>query len=139
MEGSPFLDSGFGAYPPTPSYNGSYANSPFSVASELDFDSKFPSDEYDPAVYDNPGSAGLLTFNDSLGMFNNDTSHVAVSVTPALDDALSPQYYDHSSPASSNGGEASDIASSVSSHHRPLSQTQSPHLNFGTLHVGHAI
>ncbi|KZV64496.1 hypothetical protein PENSPDRAFT_588311 [Peniophora sp. CONT] len=133
MDSSQYLDNGF--YPPTPSYNGSYANSPFSVASELDFDSKFASDEYDPAAYDNPGSAGLLTFNDSLGMFHNDSSHVAVSVTPALDDALSPQYYDHSSPASSNGGETSEVASSVSSHHPQISQQQSPHLNFTGLQV----
>ncbi|KAI0267820.1 hypothetical protein BC834DRAFT_870053 [Gloeopeniophorella convolvens] len=140
-------------FPATPSYNGSYQNSPYSAASELDFDSKDdslgifdsndplvipPRDDYDPSKYDVPTSSGLLTFDDSFMSGANNSNRVSVSVTPA-DDARSPSYYDHASPSSSNGGAESGAendrrspASSVSSH---PGVGASPHLDFNQLHV----
>jgi hypothetical protein len=142
-------------FPGTPSYNGSYHNSPFSAVSELDFDSKedslglFDSDplavppgdeDYNPSKYDAPSSTGgLLMFDDGFMSGVNNPSHVAVTVTSA-DDANSP-YYDHGSPASSNGGGESggengrrSPASSVSSH-LGITASASPHLDFNQLHV----
>ena len=68
-------------FPHTPSYNGSYQNSPFSVTSELPpFDGPDEPDftlfrgnasgvsihdDYDPAEYDIPNGSSLLTFDDS--------------------------------------------------------------------------
>lgn len=138
-------------FPATPSYNGSYHNSPYSTVSELDFDSKDdslglfdsdplavpPTEDYDPSKYDAPSSTGLLMFDDNFISGVNNSNRVSVSVTPA-DDANSP-YYDHGSPASSNGGAESGAengrrspASSVSSH---IGITASPHLDFNQLHV----
>jgi hypothetical protein len=138
-------------FPGTPSYNGSYHNSPYSAVSELDFDSKDdslglfdsdlaipPREDYDPSKYDAPASTGLLMFEDAFMSGVNNSNRVSVSVTPA-DDAHSPAYYDHGSPSSSNGGGESGAengrrspASSVSSH---LGITASPHLDFNQLHV----
>ena len=139
-------------FPGTPSYNGSYHNSPYSQVSELDFDSKDdslglfdndplvipPEEDYNPSKYDAPSSTGLLTFEDAFMSGVNNSNRVSVSVTPA-DDAHSPAYYDHGSPASSNGGGESGAengrrspASSVSSH---PGITASPHLDFNQLHV----
>ncbi|KAF8492580.1 hypothetical protein F5888DRAFT_1806714 [Russula emetica] len=152
------LDSGFDLrpssphFPATPSYSGSYHNSPYSAVSELDFDSKDdglglfdsdplaipPREDYDPSKYDPPSSTGLLMFDDGFMSGVNNSNRVSVSVTPA-DDPHSPAYYDHGSPASSNGGGESGAengrrspASSVSSH---LGITASPHLDFNQLHV----
>jgi hypothetical protein len=137
-------------FPATPSYNGSYHNSPYSAVSELDFDSKDdslglmndplvipPTEEYDPAKYDAP-STGLLMFDNNFMTGVNNSNRVSVSITPA-DDASSPGYYDHPSPASSNGGAESGAendrpspASSVSSR---LGVSASPHLDFHQLRV----
>ncbi|KAI0311031.1 hypothetical protein OF83DRAFT_1271761, partial [Amylostereum chailletii] len=142
------------AFPATPSYNGSYQNSPYSAASDLDFDPKddlnyydqdplvIGRDEYDPSAYDGPiGSSGLLMF-DSDFIPNSHSSHVSLSVTHADDPSSSPAYYDHGSPGSSNGGGESgnendrrSPASSVSSHPGAGQSAPSPHLNFTTLHV----
>jgi len=139
-------------FPATPSYNGSYHNSPYSAVSELDFDSKDdslglfnndplvipPTEDYDPAKYDPPSSTGLLMFDDGFMSGVNDHNRVSVSITPA-EDASSPGYYDHPSPASSNGGAESGAendrpspASSVSSR---LGVSASPHLDFNQLRV----
>ncbi len=139
-------------FPATPSYNGSYHNSPYSAVSELDFDSRDdslglfdsdplaipPREDYDPSKYDPPASTGLLMFDDGFMSGVNNSNRVSVSVTPA-DDAHSPAYYDQGSPSSSNGGGESggengrrSPASSVSSH---LGITASPHLDFNQLHV----
>ena len=138
-------------FPATPSYSGSYHNSPYSAVSELDFDSKDdslglfdndplaipPREDYDPSKYDGP-STGLLMFEHGFMSGVNNSNRVSVSVTPA-DDAHSPAYYDQGSPASSNGGGESggengrrSPASSVSSH---PGMTASPHLDFNQLHV----
>jgi hypothetical protein len=140
-------------FPATPSYSGSYHNSPYSQVSELDFDSKDdslglfdndplvipPTEDYDPSKYDAPSSTGLLMFDDGFMSGVNNSNRVSVSVTPADDAAHSPAYYDHGSPASSNGGGESGAengrrspASSVSSH---LGIGASPHLDFNQLHV----
>ncbi|KAI0052336.1 hypothetical protein FA95DRAFT_1385844 [Auriscalpium vulgare] len=131
-------------FPATPSYNGSYQNSPYSVVSELDFDSKhdalglFDADplvvpateDYDPNSYDPPASAGLLMFDGAfMSGVSNDDHHVSLSVTPAED--RNP--YDQPSPSSSAGGQENDRsspASSISDHPHP-----SPHINFNQLHV----
>ena len=94
--------------PPTPSYNGSYQNSPYTTYSELEFDGNIDIvvlDEqggYDPSDYDASPNA-LLDFIPS----------------PAMDNSFD-QSFDHSSPASSNGNpeqesESRSRASSVSS------------------------
>ncbi|KAH9053655.1 hypothetical protein EDB87DRAFT_203262 [Lactarius vividus] len=137
-------------YPATPSYNGSYPNSPYSAVSELDFDSKDDSlalfdngplaisSRDDPSEYNAPTSGGLLMFDDGFMSGINDSNRVSVSITPA-DDPHSPAYYDHGSPSSSNGGAESGAendrrspASSVSS--RP-GVSASPHLDFNQLRV----
>lgn len=109
----------------TPSYNGSYHNSPYSVHSELSFgadNDQFgafddePSlgqlngglrDDYDPSEYDPPNTNGLLMFGSDF-MSSNDSSnpHISVSLTPAPIDYSSPGAYDHSSPSSNGGGES---------------------------------
>ena len=104
-------------FPHTPSYNGSYQNSPYSVLSELpptfdnnelglnhnDWSAPAINDDYDPSDFDVPTSSAhnVLSFGDSYmpSLANNPQ----VSVTPAeYDDSAT---FDHSSPASSNGQE----------------------------------
>jgi hypothetical protein len=134
-------------FPATPSYNGSYQNSPYSAVSDLDFEAQDdslgidsdplvvpPDEEYDPSEYETAPSSGLLMFNDSFMSGVNDPNRVALSVTPADD-----RYYDHGSPSSSNGGAESGAendrrspASSVSSH---LGINASPQLDFNQLRV----
>ena len=139
-------------YPATPSYNGSFQNSPYSAVSELDFDSNDDSgglfdndplaiplrDDQDPSDYDVPSSSGLLMFDENFMSGVDGSNRVSVSITPA-DDPHSP-YYDHGSPSSSNGGAESGAendrrspASSVSSH---PGVSASPHLAFNQLRVG---
>ncbi|KAF8268447.1 hypothetical protein EI94DRAFT_1727542 [Lactarius quietus] len=140
-------------YPATPSYNGSYQNSPYSAFSELEFDSNddsrdrfdndplvIPPDDQDRSEYDPPNSGGLLMFDDNFMSGVNNTNRVSVSITPA-EDAHSPGYYDHASPSSSNGGAESGAendrrspASSISSSRPGVSA--SPHLAFNQLRVG---
>ncbi|KAH9976476.1 hypothetical protein BJV74DRAFT_781811, partial [Russula compacta] len=137
--------------PPTPSYNGSYHNSPYSAVSDLDFDSKddslgifdsdplaiSPREDYDPAKYDAPSDTGLLMFDDRFMSGVNNSNRVSVSVTPA-DDAHSPAYYDHGSPSSSNGvesGAENDRRSPASSVSSRLGHSASPHLDFNQLRV----
>ncbi|TFY51158.1 hypothetical protein EVG20_g11138, partial [Dentipellis fragilis] len=125
------FDSFSSPFPATPSYNGSYQNSPYSAASDLaDFDQHnkdalglfdndplvVSRDEYDPAAYDAPSGGGLLMFDTDF-MSNIDGANVSLSVTPADDHspAHSPALYDHGSPASS-AGRADSPASSISSH-----------------------
>lgn len=118
-------------FPHTPSYNGSYQNSPYSGHSELSFGGEGDSfglfdeepagitiQDYDPAEYDAPNSSSLLMFND--GDYMNNFNQVSVSVTPAIDHMQS-HSFDHSSPSSGGGdsgpeGERSR-ASSISSNH----------------------
>ncbi|TBU33363.1 hypothetical protein BD311DRAFT_433253 [Dichomitus squalens] len=119
-------------FPHTPSYNGSYQNSPYSTYSDLppidgaDDIGLFqdnPSgisitEEYDPSDYDVPSAGNPLTFDDH---FTN--TNVSVSVTPPLNDYSSPNAFDHASPASSNGLEDDNHshASSNSSYMHPSS------------------
>jgi len=140
-------------YPATPSYNGSYHNSPYSAVSELDFDTNDenlglfdndplalpPRDDYDPSKYDAPTSSGLLMFEENFMSGVDGSNRVSVSITPA-DDVRSPSYYDHGSPSSSNGGAESgpendrrSPGSSVSS--RLGGINASPHLDFNQLRV----
>ncbi|CAL1717290.1 unnamed protein product [Somion occarium] len=138
-------------FPHTPSYNGSYQNTPFSNFSDLPvFDGDtlglYPNelsapaipDEYDPSEYDLPSSSGnnILSFDNSFmpSLDNNTNPHV--SVTPPVYDNNSSNAFDHSSPASSNGQEDGrrSRASSTSSYMHP----SSPHLdlpqNLASLH-----
>ena len=131
-------------FPHTPSYNGSYQNSPYSGHSDLSYDPDGPEgfgllgdgldglavrEDYDPSEYDPPNSTGLLVF-DSEFMTNLDPSgaHVSVSVTPAPLDQHSPRSYDHSSPSSNGDGRPRSRASSVSSNPQILPHS-SPHLD----------
>ncbi|KAG8212938.1 hypothetical protein J3R82DRAFT_11296 [Butyriboletus roseoflavus] len=131
-------------FPHTPSYNGSYQNSPYSGHSDLSYDPDGPEgfallgegldglavrEDYDPSEYDHPTSSRLLVF-DSEFMTGLDPSgtHVAVSVTPAPIDQHSPRSYDHSSPSSNGEGRSRSRASSVSSNPQILPHS-SPHLD----------
>ncbi|KAI0359789.1 hypothetical protein OH77DRAFT_867705 [Trametes cingulata] len=121
-------------FPHTPSYNGSYQNSPYSSYSDLPaIDGAADSlgllvdnpsgisirEEYDPSEYDAPSSGGPLIINEH---YMNGT-HVSVSLTPPLNDYSSPNAFDHPSPASSNGAEddGHSHASSNSSYMHPSS------------------
>ncbi|KAF9223312.1 hypothetical protein BS17DRAFT_133720 [Gyrodon lividus] len=131
-------------FPHTPSYNGSYQNSPYSGHSELSYDPDGPDgfallgegldglavrEDYDPSEYDPPNSSGLLVFD---GEFMSGLDHhgapVSVSVTPAPIDRHSPHSYDHSSPSSNGDGQPRSRASSVSSNPQ-IHPHSSPHLD----------
>ncbi|KZP23860.1 hypothetical protein FIBSPDRAFT_858015 [Athelia psychrophila] len=143
-------------FPRTPSYNGSYHNSPYSGHSELSFgaenDQFEPSfddesnlgqlngglhDDYDPSEYDPPNQSVLMFGSDFMAVAGNDGSspHISVSVTPAPIDYSSPQAYDHSSPSSNGGGEsgndgpARSRGSSVSSNPNFNNHMGSPRLD----------
>lgn len=133
-----------GHFPHTPSYNGSYQNSPYSVLSDLPtFDTNDGPDslalfddnpsgisiteEYDPSEYDVPNGSGLISFDDNFMSAVDSGSHqVSVSITPPAHET-SPSPYDHPSPASSNGAEDDrrSHGSSASSYMHP----NSPPLN----------
>ncbi|KAG6337099.1 hypothetical protein ID866_1973 [Astraeus odoratus] len=115
-------------FPHTPSYNGSYQNSPYSGHSELSFDPDGPEnfgllgeqldglatrEDYDPSEYDPPNSSGLLMFDGEF--LDPSGAQVSVSVTPAPFDHHSPLSFDHSSPSSNDDGAPRSRASSVSS------------------------
>ncbi|GJE89966.1 transcription factor [Phanerochaete sordida] len=135
-----------GHFPHTPSYNGSYQNSPYSVLSDLPtFDNADDPDalalfednpsgisiteEYDPAEYDVPDPSGLLSFDGHyMSALDSANPQVSVSITPpSYENAPSPSAYDHPSPASSNGADDDhrSRASSSSSYMPP----NSPPLN----------
>ncbi|KAH7884800.1 hypothetical protein F5I97DRAFT_1938161 [Phlebopus sp. FC_14] len=144
---SPFDTYEFGhlqspPFPHTPSYNGSYQNSPFSGHSELSFDPDGPEafallgeelnnlaarEDYDPSEYDVPNSGGLLMFDgEFMSGLDNGSAHVSVSVTPAPLDHHSPHSFDYSSPSSNDDARPRSRASSVSSN--PILPHSSPHL-----------
>ncbi|KAF7336940.1 Calcineurin responsive transcriptional factor [Mycena venus] len=124
-------------FPHTPSYNGSYHNSPYSGHSELSFsgeqesfniyaDDEAPvgiTTEYDPSEYDGPQQSSLLMFNDNDYMPGPyDHSQISsVPVGPGPDHRGAS--YDYSSPSSNGGGNSDEEgkrrsrASSVSSNH----------------------
>jgi hypothetical protein len=129
-------------HPHTPSYNGSYHNSPYTAYSDFSyvgseiteplglFDDpasiavRNAIDDYNPAEYDTPNSGGLLIFDTGFmnGVDSSDPQ-ITLAVSPPADSpyeaAGSP--YSHASPGSSNGHEESGHVrsrnSSVSSHH----------------------
>ena len=114
--------------PPTPSYNGSYQNSPYAAFSELEFDGNIivldEGRDYDPTEYDAPSNnrSSLLDF---MG-----NPHVSVT-PPVMDGGFEQHSFDHSSPASSNGlpdqeSESRSRASSVSSHSHSHYNPSSP-------------
>ncbi|KAI8969489.1 hypothetical protein BD414DRAFT_428472 [Trametes punicea] len=136
-------------FPHTPSYNGSYQNSPYSSYSDLPpIDGSGDSlgllvdnpsgisitEEYDPSDYDVPSSGGPLILDEH---YMNGT-HVSVSLTPPMNDYSSPNAFDHASPASSNGAEedghshaSSNSSYMHSSSPRPdISQTFQDSLSF---------
>jgi hypothetical protein len=131
-------------FPHTPSYNGSYQNSPYSGHSELSYDPDGPDgftllgdgldglavrEDYDPSEYDPPNSTGLLVFDgEFMTGLDHHGAHVAVSVTPASMDQHSPRSYDHSSPSSNGDARPRSRASSVSSNPQILPHS-SPHLD----------
>ncbi|KAJ7899144.1 hypothetical protein B0H14DRAFT_3852864 [Mycena olivaceomarginata] len=105
--------------PHTPSYNGSYRNSPHSNRSELSFSADPTQDSfalfddepqqqardgYDPTEYDgHQGGGGLLMFNDSDYMSGRGTYVPSLPAGPAPDRHRGS--YDYSSPNSTGGGE----------------------------------
>ncbi|KIK94807.1 hypothetical protein PAXRUDRAFT_63328, partial [Paxillus rubicundulus Ve08.2h10] len=131
-------------FPHTPSYNGSYQNSPYSGHSELSYDPDGPEgfallgeglnglavrEDYDPSEYDPPNSSGLLVFDgEFISGLDHNGAPVSVSVTPAPIDRHSPLSYDHSSPSSNGDGQPRSRASSVSSNPKNHPQS-SPRLD----------
>ncbi|EGO24847.1 hypothetical protein SERLADRAFT_438446, partial [Serpula lacrymans var. lacrymans S7.9] len=134
-------------FPHTPSYNGSYQNSPYSNHSDLSYDpADFPLfdddqqlDDYDPSEYDPPNSSALLMFD---GPFALDHPHVSLSLTPAPIDRHHHSPFDYSSPSSNGGNDDNNQprsrASSVSSSRNPNPLSSSTRLdmahNFENLH-----
>ncbi|KAF7289588.1 Calcineurin responsive transcriptional factor [Mycena chlorophos] len=127
-----YANLGSPSFPHTPSYNGSFHNSPYSNHSELSFNGEQESfglfeDEpgrgrdYDPSEYDPPQSSSLLMFNDNEFMPGPyDPSQISsVPMAPGPDTRNGP--FDYSSPSSNGGGDSGDEgnlrsrASSVSS------------------------
>lgn len=128
-------------FPHTPSYNGSYNNSPYSGHSELSFAQENDSfayfdedpsaiavNDYDPTEFDNPHASSLLMFNDSefISAYNPVSS---ISVTTM--DASNRTSYDYSSPSSNGGGDSGaendqrrSRASSTSSNLQPSPRMQ---------------
>jgi hypothetical protein len=127
-------------YPNTPSYNGSYYNSPFSQHSELvelDFLQDLPSgstatsgvSDYEPSEYDAPNQGG------SLLMFPSDPDFMSPHFSPSNMAADAQRArgspFDHGSPVSSPGlddnnqGGRHSRASSVASN-QPSPSTQQP-------------
>lgn len=145
---SPFDTFEFGhlqspPFPHTPSYNGSYQNSPYSGHSDLSYDPDGPEEsallgdsldglgfreDYDPSEYDPPNATLLMFDNNFMTDFDPNGAHVSVSVTPAPIDQHSPRSYDHSSPSSNGEGRPRSRASSVSSNPQILPHS-SPHLD----------
>jgi hypothetical protein len=129
---SPNIDPFSPPFPPTPSYNGSYHNSPYSVHSDLPLNSDldqlalFDPDtairriEYDPTDFDAPNSSSLLMYPDTDYPYD----HPHLSVPSAHGDT---RPFDYSSPSSNGGGDSGpeldhpirSRASSVSSNHHP--------------------
>ncbi|KAJ7067272.1 hypothetical protein C8F01DRAFT_980724 [Mycena amicta] len=134
-----YTNLGSPPFPHTPSYNGSYHNSPYSNHSELSFNGEQESfglfeeepsgaggRDYDPSEYDPPQSSSLLMFNDNDYMPGPyDPSQISsVPLSQRPDHRNAP--YDYSSPSSNGGGDSGDEgnnnnlrsrASSVSSNH----------------------
>ncbi|KAJ7867360.1 hypothetical protein B0H14DRAFT_3589842 [Mycena olivaceomarginata] len=139
-------------FPHTPSYNGSYHNSPYSNHSELSFSADPTQDSfalfddepgqqqardgYDPAEYDAPqAGGGLLMFNDSDYMSGPGPYVSSVPVGPAPDRHRGS--YNYSSPNSSGGEEqqahqqqyqSQNRASLIASNHHQEPQS-SPRMN----------
>ena len=129
------------SFPHTPSYNGSYQNSPFSGHSELSFGGEGEQyslfddqaahinirEDYDPSEYDPPASSDLLMFGSgdfiSGGSGDQQQNHGSVSLAPSQFDYSSPNALDYSSPSSNGGGDSgpdgqpASRRSSVSSNH----------------------
>lgn len=129
-------------FPHTPSYNGSYQNSPYSGHSDLSYedgpeesallgdslDGLGFRENYDPSEYDPPNTTLLMFDSNFMTDFDPNGAHVSVSVTPAPIDQHSPRSYDHSSPSSNGEGRPRSRASSVSSNPQILPHS-SPHLD----------
>ncbi|KAJ7145102.1 hypothetical protein C8R43DRAFT_550392 [Mycena crocata] len=126
-------------FPHTPSYNGSYHNSPYSNHSELSFSgeqepfSLFEEEpagvsvrtDYDPSEYDPPQSS-LLMFNDNDYIPGHyDHSQISsVPVAPGPDHRNAP--YDYSSPSSNGGGDSGEESKHRS---RASSISSNPHIS----------
>jgi hypothetical protein len=114
----PYDSFDFGSSPPfphTPSYNGSYHNSPYSANSELSFtgqeqdsfalfdDESQQHNSYDPSEYDHPISSSLLMFPADPDFSTTYDHNPQVSVSaPNVDHRT----FDYSSPSSNGGGES---------------------------------
>ncbi|KAJ7240790.1 krueppel-like factor 16 [Mycena rebaudengoi] len=131
-----YTNLGSPPFPHTPSYNGSYHNSPYSAHSELSFQGEQESfglfedepaggvsvPDYDPSEYDPPQSS-LLMFNDRGEYTNMPYDHNQLSSVPVNQAPDHRGPYDYSSPSSNGGGDSGEEkqhrsrASSISSNH----------------------
>ncbi|KAJ7024792.1 hypothetical protein C8F04DRAFT_152382, partial [Mycena alexandri] len=130
-------------FPHTPSYNGSYHNSPYSNHSELSFSGEQESfslfeDEpaggiaardYDPAEYDPPQSS-LLMFNDNGEYVPGAYDPAQISAVPvahAPDARGGP--YDYSSPSSNDSGDDNNNSTMNAHRSRASSISSNPHIS----------
>ncbi|KAJ3485219.1 hypothetical protein NLJ89_g11916 [Agrocybe chaxingu] len=132
----------------TPSYNGSYYNSPYSQHSELDFTgdelnfdllreltaSSGQMNDYEPSEYDAPQTNSLL-------MFTNDTDFMSPHFSPghvADSHRTRGSPFDHSSPASSNGADNDANANNNGGRHSRASSVASNHPSPGAAPLSHS-
>jgi len=117
----------------TPSYNGSYYNSPYSQHSELaeldlfNDDFSAPNGDYEPSDYDVPTDNAP---GNSLLMFTNDSDYMSPHFSPGHDQQQGHRSpFDHGSPASSHGGgdDNNNGANNVQSRHSRASSVASHH------------
>ncbi|CAK5269462.1 unnamed protein product [Mycena citricolor] len=143
LDPDPFDYSNLGSppFPHTPSYNGSFHNSPYSNHSELSFNGEretfgifeedhvggISSRDYDPSEFDtvNPQTTSLLMFNENDYIHSNYDPSQLSTVHISSPDLRGP--YDYSSPSSNGSGEEGQQqqlrsrGSSVSSNHNNVS------------------
>ena len=125
------------AAPHTPSYNGSYYNSPFSQHSELSFNGEELSfdllqeldmggvNEYEPSDYDGP-TAGLGTGSSSLLIFAPDADYTQFNAAAAEGHRNKGSPFDHSSPSDNGDDIPSFNISDNRAHSRASSVNPSP-------------
>lgn len=136
-------NNNLGSSPFTPSFNGSYHNSPYSGQSELSFGGDadqfalFDDDgplitgsigqDYDPAEYDPPSSGGLLMLDSEFMSDQHNNNNNYVSVTQTSIDYSPPHAFDYSSPSSNGGGDSNPDINIDQPRSRGSSVSSNPH------------
>jgi hypothetical protein len=151
FESFEFHDQSSPRIPGTPSYNGSYQNSPYSGHSDLSYDPGEPSGNlpslfvdngyegspgapYDPSEYDR--SPGLLMLGSDFMNNMHQDSQISLTVVAPESDVSSPPAFDFSSPSSNGAAGGSghhSRASSVSSNHHLPAAAATPSPRMGVM------